>query len=121
MRSNREGLIGCGKRAKLLDAAEADSIRLTQSSIDGTSFSDAHFSAANQRGYVRRVGVAVANESLRTWRFIHNGLEDPTAGQRIAKLTNRPNSDGRTRRTFGQSQEPSMSDIPALIDVMNVS
>ena len=115
------GRIGCGKRAKLLDAAEADSVRLAQRPIDGTSFSDAHFSPANQRGYVGRVGVAVTDESLRAWRFIHNGLEDPTAGQRIAKLTNRPNSDGRTKCAVGQSQEPSISDIPALIDVINVS
>ena len=55
---------GFGKRTQLFDRAEADSVRLAQSAIDGTRLRYTHLGAADQRRDIRGIGVTVPNKPL---------------------------------------------------------
>jgi len=53
-----------GKGSDFLDRADADTVRLAEGTIDGTSFGHPHFGAADQWGDIGGVGVAVADEDF---------------------------------------------------------
>src|ERR1022692_1761816 len=50
-------------RSHLLNRADADAIRLAQSTIDGSGFGDPHLGTANQQRNIGRIGIAVAHET----------------------------------------------------------
>src|SRR6266403_2241946 len=68
---------GMGNRPELLDRAEADPVRLSQGSVDGSRFGNAQLSPMHHVGNVGRVGVAVTDETLRSGRFVDGCLKDP--------------------------------------------
>ena len=78
-----QGHLRSGERPKLFDAAEADSISLSEGSVDGSRLGDAHFGAADQGRRVRGISITVANKPLRTAGLKNCCAEDPAARDRI--------------------------------------
>ena len=71
--------------SNLLDRADADAVGLTQSAIDGTRLGYAHLGAADQRGNVGWIGVAVADKTGGALRGIDRCFEDETIRRRITQ------------------------------------
>jgi hypothetical protein len=60
--------LGRGRRrlregTNLLDGADADSVGFPQSSVDSSSFGNAHFRTMDKEGNIGRIGIAVADEA----------------------------------------------------------
>src|SRR6266446_6411487 len=77
------GIRRAGKPAQLLYGTKPDSVGLAQSAIDGPRFCHTHLGPANQWRDIGRIGVAVADETLRQGILIDGGLENPSIGVRV--------------------------------------
>ena len=106
---------------QLLDRAEADTISLAESSIDGTGFCNAHLGAADKRRYIGGICVAIANEALRVDRFEDGSPEYPMVGCSVAELENLLDSYASAPSTFSYTHKPCMSDIPATTQALKVT
>jgi hypothetical protein len=104
-----------GKRPKLFDRADTDAVCLAQSAVDGPRFRHAHFGAADFRGHIRRVGVAVTNEAAAVSWFMDRRLEYPATSSRIAELAQRPDVNTCTAMLARKAQQTGMSDIPTML------
>jgi len=75
------GTSGCfrqlGTRSDLFDRADSDAVGLTKSSIDGTSFSDAHLGSVHEVRDIRGIGVTIAVEALAGLGFVYRGFKCP--------------------------------------------
>ena len=83
------GLLGFGKGSDLLDRADADTVRLAQSSVHGPGLSHAHLGTVDEGRHVRRISIAITGKASAGARSINDCLESPAPGCRIAKLPNR--------------------------------
>src|SRR5256885_5944800 len=73
----RGGMPRFGKRSYFLHRADTDAIGLAQGSVNGAGFGNTHFSAANERRNIGRIGIAVAYESLTGTRPVDGRCERP--------------------------------------------
>src|ERR1019366_4189900 len=81
----RELLDWSRNRADFLDRADADAIRLSQSSIHGARFSDAHLRAADERGNVGGIRVAVTYKAGGTLGREDRRFKDEAIRRRITQ------------------------------------
>src|SRR5467141_2011482 len=74
-----------GEGPQLLDRAEADAVRLSQSAVDGPRFGDAHLCPVDQSGDIGGISVAVTDESFRARGLVDSCPEYPTVSSGIGK------------------------------------
>ena len=70
-----------GERPKFFDGAGADPVCLAQGAVDRPRFGDAHLSPMHKIRDVGRIGVPVADESLR--RGLLKTVENPATGSDV--------------------------------------
>src|SRR6267154_475705 len=73
------------ERPQLLHGTEADAIRLSQGTVDGSRFGNAHFGSTHERGNVGGICVSVTDKPLRRGTRVDCGLEYPTVCKRVRK------------------------------------
>ena len=78
------------KGSNFLHRADADAVRLTQSSIDCTSLCNSHFRPADQIGGIGWVGIAVANKALAGRGFENHRPEHPARAGWIRRSEDGP-------------------------------
>src|SRR5208282_1215628 len=81
--------------AKFVDRAEANSVCFAEGAVDSSGFSNSQFRPSDQRGDIRRLGLAITHESSRPTRFVNRGPKNPPVSDRIrlSLLQNSANSD----------------------------
>src|SRR6266851_6138463 len=82
---NRRGPTIAGQRAQFLDGAQADTVRLSQSSVDCPCLGNAHLGSRHQSGDIGGIGVAVTDESFRARGLVDSCPEYPTVSSGIGK------------------------------------
>ena len=78
------GRSGFGKRADLLDRANADAVGLAQGPIDRPSLGHPHLGAVDQGRHIGGIRIAVADKSFTYARLENLSSEHPTRPRRIA-------------------------------------
>jgi hypothetical protein len=73
------------ERSQLFDTAEADSVSFSKSAVDGSSFGDSHFGAADKGRDIEGIGIPVTDETLRSRFPIDGRFENPAARIGITK------------------------------------
>src|SRR5216684_3579725 len=116
MRRGRQGLWRSRKRPELFDTAEAYPVGFAESSIDGSCFGDAHLGTANQRGNVRRIGVAVAYKTPRGARFVDCSPKNPSISGRIRLSLLQSGTDSQTALTQSYAKEARMGNVPIAVN-----
>jgi len=99
----------------LLDRADADAVGLAEGAIDCPGLGHAHLGAADERGDVRRVGVAIADEAFARFRSVDRGLKCPALCRRLAEGLNRLNLDASTPISAGQACESGVGNVPSAV------
>src|SRR5208282_2082960 len=75
-------------RSDFLDGAEADPVGLAQGPIDCPGLGHTHLGATDERGNIRRIGVAVTDKASTGSRLVDNGSESVATHCLIGQLTN---------------------------------
>jgi len=74
----------------------------------------------DEGGNIRRIGVAVADETLACSRFENLSAEYPPRGHGIAGFQDRAAVDAGTAASLRKPKQPGMGNVPAPIEVLNV-
>src|SRR5438309_4340684 len=98
-----------------LDRADADAIRLSQSSINGAGFGHPHFGTVHQRRDIGGIGIAVPDKSFARPRSEYCGLKGPALCSRIAKGGYWLNVNTGAVAHPSETQKPCVSYIPAAL------
>jgi hypothetical protein len=88
---------------------------LTERTIDCS-----RLGASDKRRNVRRVGVAVADKAFAILGSEDCGFECPTPRGWIAKCSDRRDSDTSASPSVRETQEPSMRDVPTVVEIQHV-
>jgi hypothetical protein len=110
-----------GKRADLLDRADADTVGLAKGPVDRTGLRHAHLGAVDQGGNIGGIGIAKARESSTSPGLVHRRLEGPTLARGIAERLGRLNVDASAPLAAGHAQESRVGDIPSPIEQNQVA
>ena len=108
-------------RSDFLDRADADAVGLAQGAVDGTSLGHPHLGAADERGNVGGIGVAIPNETCGLVRRENSCPKCPASACWIAEIADHLNLNANTAASRGQSQQSRMRDVPMSIETDNVS
>src|SRR5689334_19833666 len=108
-------------RTDFLDRADANTISLTQGTVDRSGLRDTHFGTMHQGRDVGRIGITKANETSTSTRFEHRGFEYPTRVRWIAGLQQGPGMNPNATTAISKSQESRMGYIPASVEIYDIS
>src|SRR5580692_3834451 len=109
------------ERAGRLDRADSDSVGFAQSPVDRASFGDTHLRAVDEERNVGRIGVAEARKSATSSRLVDCCLERPTLSGRIAERWHWPNVNASAPVAAGKSDQTCVRDVPAVIEVGQIT
>ncbi|PYT52974.1 MAG: hypothetical protein DMG46_25640, partial [Acidobacteria bacterium] len=104
-----------------LDRADANTISLTQGTVDRSGLRDTHFGTMHQGRDVGRIGITKANETSTSTGLEHCSFEYPTRVRWIAGLQQGPRMNPNATTAISKSHEPRMSYIPASVEIDDVS
>jgi hypothetical protein len=62
-----------GEGFQLRDRAEADPVRFSQGTTDGSRFGDSHLRSVHQTGHIGVIGVSLADKTPGTSRLVNCG------------------------------------------------
>jgi len=106
---------------ELLDRAEADSVCLTESAVNGAGFGYPHLGAADERRCVRGISISIADKAFRARSLIDDRFKNPTIESWIAAMIYQSGSYSSASSAAGYPQQTSVRDVPAAIKQLEVS
>jgi len=111
---------GRRERSELFDRAQADSVGFAEGAIDGPGLGDAHLGPADQRRDVRRIGVAIPDETARARSLVNDRFEDPASHCRVGISLDQSGLYAGAMAALGNSKQARVRDIPTAIQKLNI-
>jgi len=110
------GVRRLGQGTDLLDGADADSVSLPQSSVDGASFSDAHFCAVDEKRNIGGIRIAITDKAPTGSGFVNSSSECPAICGCIAEFLRRRHADAGTPFSGCELQESCVCYVPSTLN-----
>jgi hypothetical protein len=112
----RELLSRIGRGSYFLDRTDPDAVGLAQRSIHVAGLGDAHLSAADHRGNVGGIGIAVPDKADQTLGRVDRGLQHDAARLRITQGIDGLHMDAPAPLPMRQPEQSDMCHAPVAID-----